>query len=154
MSTSSKSKSSRKANGGPAAGGAADPARPFDPAVWARAADLAGRYGVVLWPEAGEYYARGLEVPDAMSDGPTPEACVANVREALSLHVAAMIERGETPPAPQAGGNERAARTEQINIRMTPSERATVEAAARREGFRGVSDFLRSAGLGRAVARA
>src|SRR3954470_11043459 len=124
MSTSSRSKNSRKGVRpvGDSRGGAADPARPFDPAVWARAADLAGRYGVVLWPEAGEYYGRGLEVPDAMSDGPTPETCVRNVREAVTLHVAAMIERGETPPIPLAGGDERAARTEQINIRMTAAE--------------------------------
>src|ERR1700722_9866113 len=89
-----------------------DPRRPFDPRVLDRAGNLAARYKLVIWFEDGEWYGRGLEVPDAMNDGKTPEECVRNVRDILTTHVAAMIERGEAPPAPST---ERV-RSEQVNI--------------------------------------
>jgi uncharacterized protein (DUF1778 family) len=54
-----------------------------------------------------------------------------------------MIESGQTPPAP-ASENKR---TEQINVRLTPEEKLTLEEAARSKGYRGISDFVRSASL-------
>jgi uncharacterized protein (DUF1778 family) len=35
----------------------------------------------------------------------------------------------------------------QINIRLTPEERVTLEEAARRRGFRCIFDFIRAAAL-------
>ncbi len=35
-------------------------------------------------------------------------------------------------------------RTEQLNIRVTPQERAALEAAAKEKGFRGLADYLRA----------
>jgi len=35
-------------------------------------------------------------------------------------------------------------RTEQLNIRVTPQERLALEASAKRQGFRGLADYLRA----------
>ena len=90
---SAKSKNYRKAAGA----GRRD--RPFSPALWKRAEALAARYRIVIWHEDGEYYGRGLELPFVLNDGTTPDNCVRAVREILATTVAAMLERGETPPA-------------------------------------------------------
>jgi uncharacterized protein (DUF1778 family) len=37
----------------------------------------------------------------------------------------------------------------QLNIRLTTSERQCLEEAARREGFRSISDFVRTSALAR-----
>jgi uncharacterized protein (DUF1778 family) len=52
-----------------------------------------------------------------------------------------MLERGQAPPA--AAGR----RTEQVNIRLTPEEKLTLEEESERKGFRGLSDFVRAAAL-------
>ena len=52
-------------------------------------------------------------------------------------------EQGETPPPPAGEG----ARTEQVNIRFSAEERLALETAARQQGFRGVSDYVRAAAL-------
>jgi predicted RNase H-like HicB family nuclease len=119
--------------------------RPFHREVLKRAAEVAERYQVVLWFADGEYYGRGVEMPGVMADGRTPDACVAAVREALTAAVATAIELGEAPPPPAAEG----ARTEQVNIRLSPEEKLLLETAARQQGFRGVADYLRAAALGR-----
>jgi predicted RNase H-like HicB family nuclease len=118
--------------------------RPFDPAVWKRAESIAARYRIVIWHEDGEYYGRGLELPFVMNDGATPDACVKAVREILSTTVAAMIERGETPPPPASD----AKRTEQVNVRLTPEEKLLLEQSARQGGFDGISDFMRAKAIG------
>jgi predicted RNase H-like HicB family nuclease len=125
-----------------------DPRRPFDPTMLDRAGKLAEQYKLVIWFEAGEWYGRGLEIPDAMNDGKTPEECVGNVRDILTTHVAAMLERGETPPAPST----EQIRSEQVNIRLTPEEKLAMETAAQRQGFRGLSDYVRAAGVAKATA--
>ena len=116
--------------------------RPFAPAVLKQAAEIAARYKILFWFEDSEYYGRGLEVL-AMDDGKTPEACIANVREALTNAVAAMLEKGEIPPSPAL--DER--RTEQINLRLSAEEKLAIETAASSRGFKGVSDFVRSAAI-------
>jgi predicted RNase H-like HicB family nuclease len=141
---SAKSKTSHR----PKPSNKSDPRRPFDPAVLDRAGELAAQYKLVMWFEAGEWYGRGLEVPDAMNDGKTPEECVRNVRDILTTHVAAMIERGETPPVPST----EQIRSEQVNIRLTPEEKLAMETAAQRQGFRGLSDYVRAAGVAKATA--
>ena len=109
-----------------------DPARPFDPAVLAKARKIAADYEIVMWFEDGEWYGRGLELPH-----------IASVRQGLVVTVATMLEDGDLPPAPARTGE----RTEQINIRLTASEKAMLENRSRAGGFRGVSDYVRAAAL-------
>ncbi len=130
-----------KAARGPAA--ADDPARPFDPAVLARAKKIAADYEIIMWFEDGEWYGRGLELPHTYGDGKTPAACIASVREGLVLTVATMLEDGEHPPAAARTGE----RTEQVNVRLTASEKALLESRSRAGGFKGISDYVRTAVL-------
>ena len=120
--------------------------RPFDAAILRRAREVAQSYRIILSHEDGMYYGRGLELPDAMNHGKTPDECVRATREILTTAVAYLLETGQTPPAP-ASENKR---TEQINIRLTPEEKVLLEEAARSKGFRGISDFVRSVSLGNA----
>jgi predicted RNase H-like HicB family nuclease len=122
--------------------------RPFAAEVLARAESLAGKYQIIVRfdEEELEYYGRCLELPNALGDGETPDACVASTREAIVALVGFMIERGERVPVPATSEN----RTEQINIRVTASEKLVLEEISGRRGFRGVSDFVRSAALSEA----
>ncbi len=118
--------------------------RPFDPAILRRAEAIAARYRVILEPEEGVgYLGRGLELPNVMGDGATPNECVKNVREALVAVVAHLLERRKNPPAPSIEGR----RTAQINVRLTEEEKLLLEEMARREGFRGVADYVRTKSL-------
>jgi len=117
--------------------------RAFDRAILRRAEEAAQSYQIILHFEDGEYYGRGLELPNVMSDGKTPDECVRATRDALVTAVAYLLEKGEAPPAPAVENK----RTEQVNIRLTAEEKLLLEETARRKGFRGISDFVRSAGL-------
>jgi predicted RNase H-like HicB family nuclease len=132
MSTSARSRSSSKKID-----------RPFDPAILRRAREIAEGYQIILNFEEGLYYGRGLELPNAMNHGKTPDECVKATRDILTTVVAYMLECGQTPPLP-ASENKR---TEQINVRLTPEEKLLLEEAARSKGYRGISDFVRSASL-------
>jgi predicted RNase H-like HicB family nuclease len=132
MSTSARSRSSSKKID-----------RPFDPAILRRAREIAEGYQIILNFEDGLYYGRGLELPNAMNHGKTPDECVKATRDILTTVVAYMLECGQTPPS-SASENKR---TEQINVRLTPEEKLLLEEAARSKGFRGISDFVRSASL-------
>ena len=46
-------------------------------------------------------------------------------------------------PAPARTGE----RTEQINVRLTASEKALLESRSRAGGFKGISDYVRAAAL-------
>lgn len=107
----------------------------------ARAAELAGRYRVVLERTADGCVARGMEIPTVVASGATPDECERKVREMLALAVASMLEVGETPPLP--AGERRV----QVNIRLSEDERWALEEAVQRQGFRGVSEFVRFAAL-------
>jgi|WetSurMetagenome_2_1015567.scaffolds.fasta_scaffold141888_2 predicted RNase H-like HicB family nuclease len=120
-----------------------DTARPFDPAMLDKARKIASDYEIVMWFEDGEWYGRGLELPHTYGDGKTPAACIASVRQGLVVTVATMLEDGERPPVPARTGE----RTEQVNIRLTASEKAMLENRSRAGGFRGVSDFVRASVL-------
>ncbi len=74
--------------------------RPFSASILKRARTIAERYQVVMWFEAGEFYARGVELPGAGGDGKTPDECMQSTRESLTALVAYMLEVGEKPPAP------------------------------------------------------
>ena len=118
--------------------------RRFATKVLRAARDIADSYQIILSFEDGEYYGRGLEMPHVMNDGSTPDECVAKTRDILTTAIAYLLEKGEVPPSP-ASENKR---SEQVNIRVTPEEKLLLEEAARNKGFRGVSDFVRTASLG------
>ena len=80
-----------------------------------------------------------------MADGKTLEDCVRNTTQALVSAIATHLEAGERPPSPARTGR----REVQLNIRLTTSERQCLEEAARREGFRSISDFVRTSALAR-----
>ena len=92
------------------------------------------------------YFGRTIEMPYVMADGETPEACVAATLEATATAVASLLEEGQTPPTSASEGK----RDQQVNIRLTAEEKLLLEEASRREGFRILSDYLRSVGLNRA----
>lgn len=117
--------------------------KPFARKVITKARVLARQYQIILDPEDGEWYGRGLELPNVFGQGRTEHQCVINTREALTAAVATMIEVGQTPPAPAKQGM----RTMQINIRLTPEEKVLLEASAKSKGFRGISDLMRAAAL-------
>jgi predicted RNase H-like HicB family nuclease len=112
----------------------------------ARAKEIAAGYKIIL--EADEdvgFVGHALELPTVFADGPTPTECVMAVREALAAAVATMIEMGQRPPL----ASSQAKRQTQVNIRLTDEEKLLLEDAARRQGFRGLSDYIRNAALGR-----
>jgi predicted RNase H-like HicB family nuclease len=118
--------------------------RPFASEILRRAKEIATAYQVVMWEEDGEFYGRGVELPGTFDDGKTPGECMRKTRDAFVATVATMLEDGETPPSPV---RDSTARTEQINVRLTAAEKAELEAKAQRSGFKGLSDFVRSAAL-------
>lgn len=117
------------------------PARPFDPAIWAKAQSIARRYQVVTWYDEDEkaYFGRCVEFPECMSHGDTPAERDAMVLESAALCAATMLEQGQRPPLPAKDQ----ARTEQVNLRLSRAEKHLIEEAARAEGFRGIADYLR-----------
>jgi predicted RNase H-like HicB family nuclease len=117
--------------------------RPFDPAILAKARAIMAEYQIVIAFEDGEWYGHGLELPGAHGDGKTPQAAVADTRDAMVGVVAYMLEEGQRPPEPAREGH----RSVQINIRVTPEEKAVLETRSRAKGFRGLSDFIRASVL-------
>jgi predicted RNase H-like HicB family nuclease len=116
---------------------------PFDKAVLARAGTIADQYKIIVEFEAGDWQGHGLEIPTVFGDGRTVQAAVKDTREALVTAVAYMLEKGQTPPAPAREGN----RSVQVNVRLTPEEKAVLESRAKARGFRGLSDFIRTSVL-------
>ena len=82
-------------------------------------------------------------MPAVFADGKTIEACARETLDALTTAVATMLEIGQRPPSPASDGK----REQQVNIRLTADERLRIEEAARAEGFRSVSDYIRAASL-------
>ena len=117
--------------------------RPFAPEVLAQAREIARQYQVIVSCEEGHWYGRGLELPHVFGDGKTANQCIENTREALTGVVAYLLEEGQRPPAPAREG----ARTQQVNIRLTSEEKLLFETAAKRKGFNGLSDFIRTAAM-------
>jgi hypothetical protein len=117
--------------------------RPFAAAVLEQAREVAERYQIVLAFEDGRWFGRGFEMPMVFGEGSSAGACARETRDALTAAAATMIEQGRAPPTPARQG----VRSEQVNIRLTPEEKAVLEAAARSRGFRGVSDFIRAGAL-------
>jgi predicted RNase H-like HicB family nuclease len=119
---------------------------PFDKGVLAAAERLVDAYDIVLRREDGEWVGHALEYPEAIGVGGTVEECMAETRKSLLAGVAAMLEDGETPPVPARQN----VRSEQVNLRLTPEEKALLESRSRTRGFRGVADFVRASVLEKA----
>lgn len=115
----------------------------FNKDVQKLARDIAKHYQIILVFEDGEYYGRGLEMPNVFGEGKTPDACVKNTREALFAAVATLIEMDETPPLPAS----ESPRTEQVNVRLSLIEKDVLKALAKSHGFRGLGDFIRTRAL-------
>jgi predicted RNase H-like HicB family nuclease len=116
---------------------------PFAAEVQESVRRTARAYDLILRFEDGQWYGHALEYPEAMGDGKTAEACVRATRQALTIAVATMLEAGQSPPTPAREGR----RSAQVNVRMTPEEKAVLESRAKAKGFRGLSDFIRAAML-------
>lgn len=102
---------------------------------------------MILEPDgAGGFVGRALEFPTVFDRGGSADECVRNTRAALLVAVATMLEMGERPPPPSSHGVRQA----QVNVRLSAEERLLIEESARRAGFRGISDYIRSAVVGTA----
>ena len=117
--------------------------RPFDKSVLAKAKAIADQCKIIVEFEDGDWYGHALEYPEAMGDGKTPQAAVADTRGALVAVVAYMLEEGQKPPASAREGQ----RSVQVNVRLTPEEKALLESKAKAKGCRGLSDFIRTSVL-------
>jgi predicted RNase H-like HicB family nuclease len=123
-----------------------DLSRPFEPAVLERAGKIAADYRLVLEKdERAGFIGSSVEIPTVFAEGPTPDLCVEATLQALAYAVATMIEGGQSPPAAASSGK----RSVQINVRLSAQEKYALQEAARRLGFKGVSDFVRAAALER-----
>ena len=149
-SSKTKEGGNRKKKARPRSDRRSDVARPFPAAIAKKAAKLAARYQVVLEADQGHWYGRGVEMPNVMADGASPDACVAATQEAMAAAAAYLLEAGRLPPVPSTSGR----RTQQVNVRLSTEEKELIEASARRKGFRGLSDYLRAAALGELGERA
>lgn len=101
---------------------------------------------MVLRPERGiGYFGSWLEFPMVMGDGPNIEACVRCTTEALVSVLAYLIESNKEIPAPSSDEK----RGTQVNIRLTALEKLRLETLAQQQGFRSISDYIRTAALSR-----
>lgn len=119
---------------------------PIDLTLKRKAAKIAATYKLVIEAAATGYLGRTIEMPGVMGHGETIESCVHDTIEATVFAIGATLEAGELPPAATSEGK----RDKQVNIRLTADEKFRLDEAARREGFRSISDFIRAASLGRA----
>lgn len=115
--------------------------RPFDPSIWKQSAQIAGGYRLVIQkdPDVG-YLGRSIEMPLVMAEGSTIARCAAETLDALTAAVATLLESGQRPPQPVSQEK----RTAQLNIRVTEEEKLRLEDAARQQGYRGISDYIRA----------
>ena len=81
-----------------------------------------------------------IEFPTVLGRGKTREECLQDTQEALKVAAAAMLYLGGNPPKPAPAQ----ARTEQVNVRVTRTEKVLMQKAATHLGFRGVGDFVRN----------
>lgn len=126
---------------------AEDLKRSFSASVLSRAEKIANTYRLVFEPDPDcGYLGRSVEMPFVMGDGKTIQSCAKRTIEALVAAIATLLEAGERPPSPATAGK----RDRQVNVRVTADEKMRLQEVAQREGFRSVSDFMRTAALNRA----
>jgi len=118
--------------------------KPFDKETLVKARKIAKTYSIVLNPNLKlGFIGKSIELPMVFADSKTEEKCCKNIREALTVAVATMIECGQTPPSPASEKR----RDLQMNIRLTAEEKEKLTKASRNLGFTGVSDFVRYVAL-------
>lgn len=123
------------------------PDGPFAAPIAKRARELSQQYTILVEVnEEGGYTARAVEMPTAFANDPSEARALKKIRDVLEMLVATLLEQEIEPPVP---ASEK--RSEQLNVRLTSSERIRIESAAKRQGFRGVSDFVRAAALDRSA---
>ena len=121
--------------------------RRFESGVLNRAHEITLGYRLIIQPAEGlGFLGRSVELPGVMAGGRTPEECVRAVVAATETAVATLLEMGQEPPVPATAKR----RTEQINIRLTSEEKLLLEEESQRNGYRGISDFVRAAVLNKA----
>ncbi len=116
---------------------------PFDKSILAAAKRIVDAYDIVMRREEGEWVGHALEYPEALGVGKTVQRCMEETRKSLLAGVASMLEDGEAPPAPARQN----VRSEQVNLRLTPEEKAVLESRSRTKGFRGIADYVRALAL-------
>lgn len=116
---------------------------PFDKAIMAAAERIIDAYDIVMRREEGEWVGHALEYPEAIGFGKTVQQCMGETRKSLLAGVASMLEDEDTPPIPARQN----VRSEQVNLRLTPEEKAVLESRSRTKGFRGIADYVRAAAL-------
>ena len=115
--------------------------KPFDPTILRRAKKLVGDYRLILEEhERLGYVGSAVEMPSVFAQGENAEACIKETRRALAIAAATMLECGQKPPAPASTEK----RDVQVNIRLTSDERLHIAETARRLGYKGISDFIRT----------
>ncbi len=116
---------------------------PFDKAILAEAQRIVDAYDIVMRREGSEWVGHALEYPEAIGVGKTVQQCMEETRKSLLVGVASILEDGDTPPIPARQN----VRSEQVNLRLTPEEKAVLESRSRTKGFRGIADYVRASVL-------
>ena len=102
-------------------------------------------YKVIIEPNQKFGFAGSVvEFPTILGRGKTREECLQDTQEALRVAAATMLHFGGSPPKPAPAQ----ARTEQVNIRVTSTEKDLMTKAGKSLGFRGVGDFVRNTVMG------
>lgn len=125
-----------------------DPVRDRD--LIARAEAAARDYRIVLdATDSGGFIGSVAEMPGVMAEGRSAEECVEFTRRALVIGIMALLRRGHTPvPSLKQRRREGELRREdQLNLRLSADEKRMLEQAARKQGFRSVSEFVRTRAL-------
>ena len=125
-------------------------ARPFPPGVEAEARRIVSRYRMfVRWvAEEGCYFAGCEEYGYLCGDGETRADAIEMASDGMVGVVGYELENGETPAVPLAD-EPQAGRAVHVDVELSTAEQSDFEQLARREGFRGVGDYLRHAALAR-----
>lgn len=101
-----------------------------------RAAAIARHYQFVFRESDDGWVGRAVEMPGVVMQHEAMDACAQRLRAGVQRAIVHMLQRGEVPPV---SGK----RTVQVNVRFTAEEKLGMEASAYREGFSGVSEFIR-----------
>lgn len=111
------------------------------PALLKRARAVMSKYTLVIGPKRGGGYTGSTrELPGVIVGAPTLAECARRLDFGLETVVATYLADGQPPPSP--AGREK--RTEQVNVRFTPSERDLLDRESVRQGFRGIGDLVRA----------
>ena len=111
------------------------------PALLKRARGWLTRYHINIEPDGdGGFVGSAAELPGVLADGSTLDDCARNLAFALETVIASYLADGQPPPSPTKAEK----RTEQVNVRFTPSEQALLKRKSADAGFRGIGDMIRA----------